>query len=299
MRYSENRSAFTRLAAIAFLSIAPAVARAQVLVTPFGNPTETPSATSPLQSDFMYYTVNLAPSGVLEAFPLPPPVEGQPPTTFADIFNHCLTAANYTWRVTNSFAVQGTIRLDHYSAWVETTPAITAGGLSINASPRPGAGGAALDLHYEPSNRGAANVRWIQLVRTNVPHPNAATWHNPAEPDEMVWYVDSVGDPEPFYDSGGGLANQSDFIDASARSYSDHSIWRGYLFLSTSDPVTQTISIANAAYWGFDDPVMPVPEPGTITLTLVGIFSLRVALRNRRSRSTRPVQGAEIIESSI
>jgi hypothetical protein len=86
-------------------------------------------------------------------------------------------------------------------------------------------------------------------------------------------------------------ANGTDFYDIPSRYYNGRTRWRGYLFLVTEDPVPNTMDFSPVAYWGFDEPVVPVPEPGTLVLSLItGLaFSGTWLCRKARRSNERPV----------
>src|SRR5262245_20860766 len=88
------------------------------LLTPNGNPTGAPSATSPPQPDGFIYSVHLNPSQIGTAFELPPVTEDTQPLSLYQILNNTLGAAGLNWRATGSFNIEGSLRLDNYFAWV-------------------------------------------------------------------------------------------------------------------------------------------------------------------------------------
>jgi hypothetical protein len=160
--------------------VAPNVARAQLILAPNGNPTGPASATSPLQPDGYYYTVNLAPGFADTAMPLPNTPFGQPNITLVDIFNNALAAQGSAWSVTGNFGLEGNLRLDDYHAWVQTRPAVNQGTLPYQPPvAMNGAGGASLGLHYLPQGGDPVSPHWLQLIHTNVPAKGAATWTHP------------------------------------------------------------------------------------------------------------------------
>ena len=148
-------------------------------------------------------------------------------------------------------------------------------------------------MHYLPLGADPLNVHWLQLIRTNAPLGNVATWQLPYDDPGFVFYIDNAGNPNPFYDAVYS-ANASDFLDSASRGYQDTSQWNGFLFLATGDDIAHTMNISQFdVFWGFHDPVVPVPEPGTFALVLAGCLIVRAAAMRRMGRLSkfRPVNG--------
>jgi hypothetical protein len=307
-----NASAALRVIVATCLTLAlPAGLVAQIgpghLLTPNGNPTGAASATSTQQFDGQSYQVSLNPNQIGTAFLLPPAPDGVPPISLQQILNASLEVQGSAWQVTSEFGVQGNLRLDQYYAFAGSRPAIQQGSLNVPGVNAPGdkttygIGGAVLALHYMPSGTDPANVRWLQLVRTNDPIGTETTWTHPYDSPGYVWFIDNDNNASPFYDSV-FAANGTDFVDAPARFYNGTTRWRGYLFLAIDDPINQTISVCGAAYWGFDEPVIPVPEPGALILAFIGAIPVVVHCRRGRvprngltltSRSKEPTNASD------
>lgn len=84
--------------------------------------------------------------------------------SFQDILNNCLAAQGSDWRVTGSFDLHGTLRLDDVRAWVETRPSYTFDGITMPSEPRPGKGGAGLKLTYIPGTDDPSDLQRLSGV---------------------------------------------------------------------------------------------------------------------------------------
>ncbi len=199
------------------------------------------------------------------------------------------------------FNLEGNLRLDTYTAFAGTSPAIDQGIYSFPEEDVGFSGGAAIGLRYLPQELDpvGANVHWIQFIYTNDPLDPTLGYD---AGNDYRWYIDNFGrlgsEPapdaanpysrSPFYDDG-GAANATDFVDKPTRGYDSDTVWRGYLFLATGDTTTKTLTISNQGItYGFNDPfVVASPEPHTLALAFMGTTVL-LLLGKRPKRESSP-----------
>ena len=209
--------------------------------------------------------------------------------------------ATVDWTFEGGVAMAGSIYVDQYDA------AIINNGLVSNSL-----GGGILDLHFDLEDEAPTDLRWIQIVTTNVPL-NAGL--NPTvDPPNKV--ANSGDDNLPFYFTEAEMANgfvwvsspnqtpafeteqtprgiqnpsmTADlvFLDYSKRLLSDATpgvpvTWNANLYLVSWDGQHGgTVTVHDGISWGFD--IAVVPLPAAVWLMLSGLGSLTF-FRLRRS----------------
>jgi hypothetical protein len=202
-------------------------------------------------------------------------------------------AANITFST-----IQGTIQLTQYAAWVDRAPQVRAGAITQPAENDPGLGGAVIGLHYTPAPRStdpaAADVHWIQVVRTNAPLA-AEQRYGSNRGGGIYYFIDDLTDNQntaptnPFYDNVHS-AEGPDFIDNPARGFvrgldGNEITFQAQVFLATgtiaANPRDTTLRIYDGVWWGFHNSIVPSPEPSTFLLAGVGSAVLLVIGRRR------------------
>jgi hypothetical protein len=89
------------------------------------------------------------------------------------------------------------------------------------------------------------------------------------------WYIDDSSNPAgiPFYDLLGD-ANSSYFCDSPFMPFGEN-FWRGYTYMVSGSLSAKELNISSGCvYWGFDDPMVAVPEPSTLALCFFGTAAL-------------------------
>jgi hypothetical protein len=204
------------------------------------------------------------------------------------------------WTFENGVAMAGSIYVDQYDA------AIINNGTVSNSL-----GGGIIDLHFDLLDEAPTDLRWIQIVTTNVPltpgldptvdPPNQVT--NSGD-DNLPFYFteyetangfvwDSAANQYPEYETEAtprGIQNPSMtadlvFLDFSKRylSYAAPGTpvtWNANLYLVSWDGVEGgTITVHDGISWGFD--IAVVPLPASVWLMLSGLAALAGFRRSR------------------
>jgi hypothetical protein len=210
--------------------------------------------------------------------------------------------ATVDWTFQNGVAMAGSVYADQYDA-----------ALINNGAVDNSLGGAILDLHFDLEDEAPTDLRWIQIVTTNV--PLTAGLNPTVDPPNQV--TNSGDDNLPFYfteyETANGFnwnsnPNQSPgfeteatprgiqnpsmtadlvFLDFSKRLLSSVApgtpvTWNANLYLVSWDgTVGGTVTIHDGVSWGFD--IAVVPLPATVWLLLSGLASLGAfGVRKRR-----------------
>jgi hypothetical protein len=240
---------------------------------PNGNPTGPQEAISPVYNigpdQNYWFVVQLAPL-YAEAVIVPTGMPGGPPA-LVDVLNAQGYGPQNGWTI-NRFDLQGSLSLGNYLAWAENKPAFSQGNLPpYQPFYAPGYGGAGFSLGYNPvgTDPSGADAHWLQVVITNKPLGDAVG----VQYGDYTYYLDNGGNlyGNPWY---AGPSNPTDMEDRVSRAYSSDGDWKAETFIASWDQQNKILSISNQAiYWGFIDPVVPVPEPSTLTLSLTALFA--------------------------
>lgn len=191
--------------------------------------------------------------------------------------------------------MNGVFELDANYAWIDNAPAMNYDGISIGAQATPGLGGSAFAISYDrgTGDPAYADLRWIQVVRSNDPLAFDTKWGQTYAADPgFTWVLDNGyfgnNDPtNPFYGSddnnlGTGFAADGDsLLDRPRRFNADAYIeWEATAYLATWDTANKNITVYDGVNWGFQIFAPGVPTPGAIAiLSLAGV----TAARRRRS----------------
>jgi hypothetical protein len=194
--------------------------------------------------------------------------------------------ADHGWTVRyHGLSFQGGYTIGIYKAWVDNTTAFTQGSLNYGGESLPGKGGNEIGIHYDagagpPPDPSGAGVHWINVLSTNISQLGTSV---PSYPYAGGWYlIDDAGNPanNPFYDSGGGLANSTDFVDIPYGPMNGTSKIYAHTYIATGDLGNKVLDIYDGVAWGFNEP-KATPEPSTWILTLSGAAFLIVFLAFR------------------
>jgi hypothetical protein len=280
-------------AAIAFAGMfVVGSARAQLNI-PNGNPTGAPSAWDPTTT----LSVVLDPATAIFE-----PEAGCPWLLPAlNVAAQPYNNANNVWNYTAA-TLQGTLTLNSYSAWVNNAPAITIGSgasaITAPAQAAAGYGGAAFGITYNPVGTDpTTGINWIQVIAATIPSGRGTTYGTVSGP--LPLYLDNAtvaGPPvNPYYGflSDFAYANNTGFLDEPSFQLgtglgAQGQDWEAQAFLSTETDTYTTnganvvenhnVTIYDGVWWGFDI----VPEPGSVTLCVVGAGTGLALLARRR-----------------
>ncbi|MFA6044256.1 MAG: hypothetical protein WC718_04680 [Phycisphaerales bacterium] len=184
----------------------------------------------------------------------------------------------------------GNFRLDQNTAWAVNEPAQNFYGYNFPAANRPDTVGNAFAVGYIPGagDPAIANVRWLQVIRTNTPLQWGIDRGTSISGDDgFTWYIDNgwSGQPvpptDPFYgaddnnNATGYAANGRGLIDSPSRDAQAGIVWEAWAFASTR--ANGSITIYDGVHWGWE--TTAVPTPGS--LALMGVGSV-LAFRRKR-----------------
>ncbi len=202
------------------------------------------------------------------------------------------TDANNAWFFNYAAAFNGTFNMTTYAA----TNDGTYGGADFTITYTPGAG--------DPTG---ADVRWMQVIDTNMPTTRGVTYGVPGTPAGYTSYLDNAGPDDlnnnppvdPYYGwltatnpndiTTSTAANSTSFTDTPALPLAVGRDWEAQVFVVSEttalDPhqpniTDHYVTIYGGVWWGF----RVIPEPSTIVLNTIGAIGLLVyGLRRKRA----------------
>jgi len=194
--------------------------------------------------------------------------------------------ADHGWAINFAADLPGTITICDYFAWVITRPQFQNPKGDLWPPKGPDCwGGAMLALRYDivPPD---PTIHWIQVIRTDCPGRFGKAKGYDEPNTDYYQYLDIAGNPKsPFY-SGEmtGAAGSRWFIDVPGRRCcggcdvcGGTCHFEAQVFACTGNLALKQLTIYDdGVWWGFN--VSCVPEPATLSLTLLGALS---ALRRR------------------
>jgi MYXO-CTERM domain-containing protein len=182
----------------------------------------------------------------------------------------------------NRIALEGSLNLDTYRAYVNNAPVVSVNGANVyQPTPCNGLGGAAFGLSYTAAgNDPTANLHWIQVIHTNSPLGGGGV-------GPFTNYLDNAANTgtSPYYDftgtwQGGTSPTGPNWLaDRPRREFADGLDWEAQVFLATGNLATRTLNIYDGVWWGYGL-TTNAPTPGT--LALLGMGGL-IAARRRRT----------------
>ncbi len=199
-----------------------------------------------------------------------------------------LQQQSFTWTVAANLT--GNFRLDQNTAWAVSEPAQVFYGYNFAANPINGNGGNAFAVGYVPGagDPTAANARWLQVIRTNVPLAWGVTHGTTILGDPgFTWYIDNGWgtnpNTDPFYGADdnvngtGYAANGQGLIDSPSRTIGAGQYWEAWAFISTRSG--NDITIYDGVHWGWEMTAVPAPA-GIAAFVVAGGLAAR---RRRRA----------------
>jgi hypothetical protein len=189
--------------------------------------------------------------------------------------------ADNGWDITYGAALEGTLDVITYYAWVTTAPTDTIGGLTYGGGgPHTCWGGAHFRAEYTPMGNDPTDIHWIQVISTNCATDFGSG--NGYNAGGGYWeYLDNSETPNanPFYDNDPpDPATDTEFLDIPTRPCPDSTCpcagvcdWDAQVFVATWDERDKSMTIyEDGIWWGFT--MTCVPEPATLVV-FCGIFA--------------------------
>ena len=171
-------------------------------------------------------------------------------------------------------------------------------------------GGADFTITYTPGagDPTGGNVRWMQVIDTNMPSTRGVTYGVPGSPSGYTAYLDNAGPDDntnnppvdPYYGwltatnpndiTTSTAANSTSFTDTPALPLVNGRVWEAQAFVCSEtdsldphqpDITDHYVTMYGGVWWGFQD----VPEPSTLALLGIGAVNL-IAYAWRKRRRT-------------
>ncbi|MBN1909214.1 MAG: hypothetical protein JW818_05705 [Pirellulales bacterium] len=183
--------------------------------------------------------------------------------------------AAHGWTITTGAALEGTLEIETYYAWVTNAPTDTIGGSSWGGGSAECYGGAHFRVEYKPQGNDPTDIHWIQAIYTNCALDHGKT--NGYDAGGGYWeYLDNAETPDtnPFYDNDPpDPATATEFLDIPSRYCPQHECppcggtcdWEAQVFIATWDEAASTITVyEDGIWWGFN--LSCVPEPSSFIM---------------------------------